>query len=81
MLHRSVHYSLPADRLEQMSSLEITALADGPYRVEGDVTLLDRDEQPIPNPGSPVHLCRFGRSASKSLCDGSHARTGWTEDA
>ena len=39
-----------------MSSLEITVLAAGPYRVEGDVTLLDRDERPIPNPGSPVHL-------------------------
>jgi CDGSH-type Zn-finger protein len=64
-----------------MSSFEITALTDGPYRVEGDVTLLDRDERPIPDPGSPVHLCRCGRSATKPFCDGSHARTGWTEDA
>lgn len=67
--------------MEQMSSLEITALADGPYRVEGDVTLLDRDERQILNPGSPVHLCRCGRSATKPICDGSHARTGWKEDA
>jgi CDGSH-type Zn-finger protein len=64
-----------------MSSLEITALADGPYRVEGDVTLRDRDERPVPDPGSPVYLCRCGRSANKPFCDGSHARTGWTEDA
>jgi CDGSH-type Zn-finger protein len=64
-----------------MSSLEITALADGPYRIEGNVTLLDRDERPFPDPGSPVHLCRCGRSATKPFCDGSHARTGWKEDA
>jgi CDGSH-type Zn-finger protein len=64
-----------------MPSLEITALADGPYRVEGEVTLLDRDERPIPNLGSPVHLCRCGRSATKPSCDGSHARTGWKEEA
>jgi CDGSH-type Zn-finger protein len=64
-----------------MSALEITALPDGPYRVDGDVTLLDGEERPIPDPGSPVHLCRCGRSANKPFCDGSHARTGWTEDA
>ena len=64
-----------------MSSLEITPLAAGSYRVEGDLTLLGRDERPIPNPGSPVHLCRCGRAANKPLCDGSHARTGWTEEA
>jgi CDGSH-type Zn-finger protein len=64
-----------------MSSLEITALADGPYRIEGSVTLLDRDERPISDAGSPVYLCRCGRSANKPFCDGSHARTDWTDDA
>jgi len=60
-----------------MSSLEITGLADGPYRVGGDVTVLGRDERPISTSGPPVHLCRCGRSATKPFCDGSHARTGW----
>ena len=64
-----------------MSPFAITALADGPYRVEGDVTLLDRAERPLPDRGSPVHLCRCGRSANKPFCDGSHARTGWKEEA
>ena len=63
-----------------MSSLEITALADGPYRIEGDVTILDSDERPIRNHSSPVHLCRCGRSATKPFCDGSHARSGWKEE-
>jgi CDGSH-type Zn-finger protein len=64
-----------------MSSFEITVLADAAYRVEGDVTLLDRDERPIRSRGSSVHLCRCGRSASTPFCDISHARTGWTDDA
>lgn len=64
-----------------MTSIQLTALPDGPYRLEGDVTLRDRDGKPIPDRGSPVHLCRCGRSADKPFCDGSHARTGWEEDA
>jgi len=31
--------------------------------------------------GSPVHLCRCGRSAGKPFFDGPHARTGWKEHA
>ena len=59
---------------------QLTALPDGPYRVEGEVTFLDRDGEPIASPAPPVHLCRCGRSESKPFCDGSHARTGWKED-
>jgi len=64
-----------------MTAVQLTALPDGPYRLEGDVTLFDRDGRPIPDRGSPAHLCRCGRSADKPFCDGSHARTRWTEDA
>jgi hypothetical protein len=38
-----------------MTSIQLTALPDGPYRLKGDVTIV--------------------------FCDGSHARTGWKEDA
>jgi len=76
-MHRSVHYNARDD----MTAVQLTALPDGPYRLEGDVTLFDRDGTPIPDRGSPAHLCRCGRSADKPFCDGSHARTRWTEDA
>jgi len=76
-MHRSVHYNARDD----MTAVQLTALPDGPYRLEGDVTLFDRDGRPIPDRGSPAHLCRCGRSADKPFCDGSHARTRWTEDA
>lgn len=64
-----------------MTPVQLTALSDGPYRVEGDVPILDRDGGPIPDRGSPVHLCRCGRSADKPFCDGSHARAGWKDNA
>jgi CDGSH-type Zn-finger protein len=64
-----------------MTSVPLTALPNGPYRVEGDLTIFDRDGQPLPDRGLPVHLCRCGRSGNKPFCDGSHARTGWKDDA
>ena len=64
-----------------MTSIQLTAVPDGPYRLKGDVTTLDRDGQPLPEPGSRVCLCRCGRSADKPFCDGSQARTGRKEDA
>jgi CDGSH-type Zn-finger protein len=64
-----------------MTSIQLTALPDGPYRLNGDVTILDRDGRPFPERGAPVYLCRCGRSADKPFCDGSHARTGWKEGA
>jgi CDGSH-type Zn-finger protein len=64
-----------------MTSIQLTALPDGPYRLKGDITGLDRDGRPLPERGSPVYLCRCGRSADEPFCDGSHARTGRKEDA
>ncbi len=64
-----------------MTLIQLTALPDGPCRLEGDITILDRDGRPLPELGAPVYLCRCGRSADKPCCDGSHARTGWKEDA
>jgi len=77
MLHRSVHYNAEED----MTPVHLTPLPDGPYHLKGDVTILDRDGRPLPDPGSPVYLCRCGRSADMPFSDGSHARTGWKEDA
>jgi CDGSH-type Zn-finger protein len=63
-----------------MTAMQINALPDGPYRVEGNSTIFDRDGRRVPDRGSPVHLCRCGRSADKPFCDGSHARTGCKDD-
>jgi CDGSH-type Zn-finger protein len=42
---------------------------------------LDGEGRPVQPPAEKVYLCRFGHSATKPFCDGSHARTGWTEEA
>jgi CDGSH-type Zn-finger protein len=62
-----------------MASVTLTALPDGPYRVEGSVEIIGSDERAVAAPTDPVDLCRCGRSQAKPFCDGSHARTSWTD--
>jgi len=61
--------------------VRLTPLTDGPYEITGPVSLVDADGQPLEPPADAVYLCRCGGSATKPFCDGSHARTGWTEEA
>ena len=55
----------------RVPAVEITQ--DGPYRVTGDVELLDADGNVISS-GSPEHfaLCRCGHSRNKPFCSGMH---------
>ena len=58
--------------------MTIKARANGPYRVEGPVRLIDAEgnEFAIP-PGETIVLCRCGHSQSKPFCDKSHRRVGF----
>ncbi len=60
-----------------MSQVTITVRKDGPYRVEGELTLLDADGNPIPLPGPRFSLCRCGASSRKPFCDGTHTKIGF----
>ena len=62
-----------------MSAVRLTLHPDGPVEVTGQVEIARHDGEPIAPPMPTVYLCRCGRSGSKPFCDGSHARTGWTE--
>jgi hypothetical protein len=42
-----------------MTASQLSALRDGPCRVEGNSRSFDRDGRPVPDRGSPVHLCRW----------------------
>ena len=64
-----------------MTTTRLTPLPDGPYQVTGPLELVDPEGRPIEPPAAEVYLCRCGRSAAKPFCDGTHARTGWTEQA
>ena len=62
-----------------MSAVRLVPIPDGPLEVTGPHELVRQDGEPIASPVPTVYLCRCGRSANKPFCDGSHARTGWTE--
>ena len=61
-----------------MSEVKITVRNNGPYRVEGPVTLVDADGNEYDLSGrTVVALCRCGGSTTKPFCDGTHSRTGF----
>jgi CDGSH iron-sulfur domain-containing protein 3 len=52
---------------------------DGPYRVDGSVTVVDAEGGLFPiEEGEVVALCRCGHSEEKPFCDGSHRRVGFS---
>ena len=63
-----------------MTEVDVPCVPDGPYRLTGSF-VSDDSGQPVATTET-TYLCRCGQSASKPLCDGSHARTGFcTEGA
>lgn len=54
---------------------------NGPYRVDGDIVLVDADGNPIEPPRRPFFLCRCGHSNNKPFCDGTHSKLGFTAPA
>ena len=59
-------------------AVTIVPTLNGPYEVNGDVTLMAPDGTVI-RELSKTYLCRCGHSKSKPFCDGSHKRRGWDE--
>ena len=55
-------------------SVTIRVRPNGPLLIEGPVTILDSEGNPLPtNPDKPsIALCRCGASANKPFCDGAH---------
>ena len=61
-----------------MNEVTIRVRDNGNLKVEGPVTLLDGEGNPIAVPeGQPVFLCRCGMSAEKPFCDSSHRAAGF----
>ena len=64
-----------------MTSIQLTALPDGPYRLKGDVTILDRDGRPLPERGSPVYLSPLRPLGRQAVLRRLARADGWKEDA
>ncbi len=62
-----------------MAGVHIKVRENGPYRIEGDVRLLDEDGREIDTRDLrlPLALCRCGGSTTKPFCDGTHSRIGF----
>jgi CDGSH-type Zn-finger protein len=57
-----------------MNDATLTPTDNGPYLVQGRITLLDAkgNEYDVSN---PLALCRCGNSSTKPFCDGTHEKT------
>ena len=57
-----------------MSAVNIRCRENGPFVVEGELTLTDHEGNPFPIDSTKpaVALCRCGASKNKLFCDGSH---------
>ena len=60
-----------------MAEVKITALKNGPYKVEGEIELFGPDDAPVATKKKTVYLCRCGASANKPFCDGQHSKIGF----
>ena len=64
-----------------MGEVTIKVRANGPYRVDGPVRVIDDDGREfVIREGEGVVLCRCGHSATKPFCDKSHRRMGFVAD-
>lgn len=55
----------------------VTACANGPLIVRGDVDLVDEHGDPLEAHRRTMALCRCGASAIRPFCDGSHKAIGF----
>jgi CDGSH-type Zn-finger protein len=60
--------------------MSITACANGPLLVRGEIPLLDPSGQEIEQTRKTIALCRCGASTIKPFCDGTHKLIHFTTD-
>jgi CDGSH-type Zn-finger protein len=62
-----------------MTTVTITVRTNGPYLVDGEISLVDQEGNPIPIPEGKkrIALCRCGASATKPFCDATHSKIGF----
>jgi CDGSH-type Zn-finger protein len=64
------------------AAVKITVRPNGPFRVEGPISLVDANGKEWDLTGKPaISLCRCGMSAKRPFCDGTHGREGWKCEA
>ena len=60
-----------------MSDVKITVKDDGPFLVQGDISVLDAEGKEIEADGKAIALCRCGASTNQPFCTGTHREIGF----
>lgn len=62
-----------------MADVRVRVRDNGPFLIEGPITLVDADGNAFPlDPNKPGYaFCRCGQSANRPFCDGSHKTCGF----
>ncbi|QDU78106.1 Iron-binding zinc finger CDGSH type [Bremerella volcania] len=63
-----------------MSETKIRIRDNGPFLVEGPVTLEDSEGNSYTIDKPSIALCRCGHSDNKPFCDGKHKHCGFTSE-
>jgi len=65
-----------------MSTVNIRCRENGPFVVEGELTLTDHNGNlfPLDSNKPTIALCRCGASANKPFCDGAHRTVDFKAD-
>ncbi|MHB8658583.1 MAG: CDGSH iron-sulfur domain-containing protein [Solirubrobacteraceae bacterium] len=61
-----------------MAGVQVMAGEDGPYKVTGEIELVDHNRNIVDTGGkTTVFLCRCAGSTNKPFCDGTHSKIGF----
>jgi CDGSH-type Zn-finger protein len=73
---------VPVAESAVVPTVKITVRPNGPFRVEGPISLVDVNGNEWDLTGKPaISLCRCGMSSKRPFCDGTHGREGWKCEA
>ncbi|MBI3961839.1 MAG: CDGSH iron-sulfur domain-containing protein [Deinococcus sp.] len=60
-----------------MAEMKIRALPNGPYLIEGPITIVDPTGAELRVEKPQITLCRCGHSSKKPFCDSTHRTVGF----
>ncbi|MDJ0593820.1 MAG: CDGSH iron-sulfur domain-containing protein [Pleurocapsa sp. MO_226.B13] len=63
-----------------MSDVTITVKDNGPYIVQGDVSIVDAEGNEFNTDQKAIALCRCGSSGTMPFCNGNHRKIGFESE-
>lgn len=60
-----------------MAEVKIQVKDNGPFLVQGEISILDAEGQEFEANGKAIALCRCGASTNQPFCTGNHKKIGF----